>query len=59
MADQEERKRLDIDKPNKSFEELIVSKMADKKLSRKEAIEDIYKTATKTNKEVNRSLGLE
>ena len=59
MADQKERKRLDRDRPNKSFEELIVHKMTDKKLSRQEAIEDIYKTATKTNKEVNERLGLE
>lgn len=59
MADQEERKKLDRDRPNKNFEELISYKMVNKKLSRQEAIEDIYKTATKTNKEVNQSLGLE
>lgn len=59
MADQEERKRLDIKYPNKTFEELIVSKMERKKISRQQAIEDIYKTATKTNSEVNKSLGLE
>ena len=59
MADQEERKRLDIDEPNKSFDELIADKMTRKKLSREEAIVDIYKTATKTNTGVNKSLGLE
>ena len=59
MADQEERKRLDEKYPNKTFEERIADKMDRKKLSRQEAIEDIYKTATKTNKKVNQSLGLE
>lgn len=59
MKNQEERKQLDIDKPNISFEDLILSKMKRKGKSREEAIKDILKTATKTNKEVNKSLGLE
>lgn len=59
MRDQEERKRLDIKFPNISFEELIKVKMDHKNLTREEAIKDILKTATKTNKEVNKSLGLE
>ena len=59
MADQEERKRLDEKYPNKTFEERIADKMNRKKMSRQEAIVDIYRTATKTNESVNKNLGLE
>ena len=59
MADQEKRKQLDKDEPNKSFEELLDQKMKNKNLSREEAIKDIIKTATKTRKAVNEELGLE
>lgn len=59
MKNQEERKQLDIEHPNKSFENLISDKMDRKKITREEAIEDTLKTATKTNKNVNKSLGLE
>ncbi len=59
MADQEMRKELDITDPNKSFEELIASKMERKNMTRSEAVEDILKTATKTRKSVNKKLGLE
>ncbi|RDY22873.1 hypothetical protein CHF27_011175 [Romboutsia maritimum] len=59
MKDQELRKKLDKEKPNISFEDLVDSKMKRKNKSREEAIEDILKTATKTNQEVNKSLGLE
>ena len=52
-------KRLDQERPNKTFEELIKSKMERKGMTREEAIEDIYKTATKTNANVNKELGLE
>ena len=58
MADQEARKELDRDHPNKTFEELLADKMARKKLNREDAIKDILKTATKTNSEVNKKLGL-
>lgn len=54
MADEETRKSLDINRPNKTFEELIDSKMKRKGLSRDRAIRDIYETATKTNEDVNR-----
>lgn len=59
MKDQEKRKKLDIEEPNKSFEELINKKMREKKLSREEAYKDIIKTASKTRKTVNEKLGLE
>lgn len=59
MADEKTRKQLDIERPNKTFEELIQSKMNRKGMSREEAIQDIYKTATKTNENVNKELGLE
>ena len=59
MADQEARKKLDIEDPILSFEELIAKKMKDKKISREKAIEDIIKTSTKTRKSVNDALGVE
>lgn len=59
MKDQESRKTLDERYPNKSFEELIQDKMLRKGLSRQQAIRDILETSTKTNKDVNRKLGLE
>ena len=59
MADQELRKRLDEEYPNKTFEELVESKMKRKGMTREEAIQDIYDTATKTNADVNKELGLE
>lgn len=59
MSDLEERARLDRDDPNITFEELIKKKMTHKNISKEDAIKDIHKTATKTNKVVNKSLGLE
>ena len=59
MADQETRKQLDETAPNKTFEELIADKMRRKGMTREQAIADILKTATKTNREINRKLGLE
>ena len=59
MEDQETRKQLDRDSPNKTFEELIKHKMNDKHMTREEAIQDILKTSTKTNSKVNKELGLE
>lgn len=58
MADEEARKKLDIERPNKTFEELVTSKMDRKGMTREEAIQDIYETATKTNEDVNRELGI-
>ena len=59
MADEETRKLLEAERPNMTFEELIASKMKRKGLTRKEALQDILKTATKTNKAVNKELGLD
>lgn len=59
MADEATRKKLEVERPNKTFEELIESKMKRKGMTREEAIEDIYKTATRTNVDVNRELGLD
>ena len=58
MVDKAMRDKLDVEKPNKSFEELINSKMERKGLTREEAIQDIYNTATKTNALINKELGL-
>ena len=59
MANQEKRRELDITDPNRTFEELITSKMERKNMTREQAIEDVLKTATKTRKSVNKKLGLE
>lgn len=59
MRDQEARKKLDQTDPNRTFEELVEDKMKRKGLTREQAYEDILKTATKTRKSVNKSLGLE
>lgn len=59
MANQEERKKLDIDDPIKSFDDLIKHKMEDKNMTYDQAVEDIMKTATKTRKSVNDVLGVE
>ena len=59
MADEKTRQKLDAERPNKTFEELIESKMKRKGMTREEAIEDIYMTATKTNESVNKELGIE
>lgn len=58
MADEETRKKLDKEKPNLTFEELIISKMKRKGMTREEAIRDILETATKTNANVDKELGL-
>ena len=59
MMDEDARRELERDHPNKTFVELIESKMKRKGLTREEAIQDIYDTSTKTNKNVNKELGLE
>lgn len=58
MKDQNKRKQLDIDDPIISFDELVKHKMQDKNMSYDEAVQDIVKTATKTRKSVNDSLGV-
>lgn len=59
MADQETRKLLDETKPNKTFEELVESKMKRKGMTREEAIQDVLDTSTKTNESVNKEFGIE
>ena len=59
MADKEMRNILETEKLNMTFDELIASKMKRKGLTRKEAQIDILKTTTKTNKNVNKELGLD
>ncbi len=58
MADEATRKLLDKERPNKTFEELIESKMKRKGMTREEAIRDILETATKTNEDVDKELGI-
>lgn len=58
MADEEARVELESIRPNPTFEELIESKMRRKKMTREEAIEDIYKTAVKSNPEYDKRAGL-
>ncbi len=59
MADQQARRELDKTDPNKTFEELVDSKMKRKNMTYNEAVEDILTTASKTRKSVNKKLGLE
>ena len=59
MTDKETRKMLDKEHPNRTFEELIADKMKRKGLTREEALKDIIKTSSKTNKDVNKVYGVE
>ena len=59
MADTATRKILDRDHPNQAFENLVKSKMERKKMTREEAIQDVYDTAIKTNSNINKELGIE
>ena len=59
MADQELRERLDREKPMREWESIVADKMRRKGMSRQEAVEDIYRTAIKSNEGVNKKLGLE
>lgn len=58
MSDRETAKLLNSKRPIKSFEDTIAEKMSRKGLTREEAIRDILETATKTNDDVNKALGL-
>ena len=59
MRDQEKRRQLDAEHPNKDFDTLVKDKMERKGLSREDALKDIINTSGKTNKKVDKSLGLE
>lgn len=58
MADVETAKMLNEKHPSKTFDELLQDKISRKGLSREQAIEDILKTATKTNENVNKTFRL-
>ena len=58
MKDQNLRASLDASDTKSSFEKLVVSKMERKGMTRAEAIEDVYNTAVKSNKDVNKELGI-
>lgn len=58
MSDVKMREKLNKEKPSLSYEELVTSKMKRKGFTRQEAIEDIFKTSTKTNDDVNKELGI-
>ncbi|MDR3314566.1 MAG: hypothetical protein LBS96_08970 [Oscillospiraceae bacterium] len=58
MEDAEARERLDREKPNQTFEELVALKIAEKGYTREQALKYILESATRANIGVNRSLGL-
>lgn len=58
MSDVETAKALEEKRPAPSFDELVESKMRRKNMTREEALEDILKTASKTNADVNKEFGL-
>ena len=58
MIEEQVRKDLYKNKPNKDFDVLLKSKMERKKLSKEQALKDILETATKTNAEVNKELNI-
>ena len=58
MLNQDERKWLDKSHPNLTFEEQVDKKMSDKGMTRDEAIQDILKAASKSNKKVNEKFKL-
>ena len=58
MVDIITREVLDNEYPNKSFEELVQSKMERKGMDREEALLDVYNTATTTNTKINAKLGI-
>lgn len=59
MQDRELAQQLDRDQPHKGFDELLKNKMERKGLTVEQAYQDIINTSGKTNKQVNRKLGLE
>lgn len=59
MTDKETLEMLEREHPNKTFDELVESKMKRKGMTREEAIQDIYDTSDKTNENVNKELGLD
>ena len=58
MSDVKKAQELEEIRPAPSFEELVESKMKRKNMTREEALQDILKTASKTNSDVNKEFGL-
>ena len=58
MLNQDERKWLDNSHPNLTFEDQVDKTISDKGMTRDEAIQDILKTASKSNKKVNEKFKL-
>ncbi len=56
--DRDGAKRLFKERPLLSFDETVEDKMQRKGMSRQEALADIIGTASKTNEEVNKQVGL-
>lgn len=59
MADTRSRKQLDITDPNQPFEVFVAEKMTEKGMSREEVLRYMLGSAVRTNKNVNRKLGME
>lgn len=58
MSDVKKAQELEELRPVLSFEELVESKMKRKNMNREEALQDILKTTSKTNPDVNKEFGL-
>ena len=58
MSDVKKAQELEELRPVPSFEELVESKMKRKNMNREEALQDILKTTSKTNPDVNKEFGL-
>ena len=58
MFDRATANMLEKERPVKSFEELLKYKMVHKGLTEEEALKDILKTASKTNKNVNKKFDI-
>lgn len=58
MSDRETADMLEKKRPPKSFDQLLSEKMERKHMTREEAIEDILRTASKTNEGVNKTFGI-
>jgi hypothetical protein len=59
MSDAKTVKMLEEKRPAPTFESLLIDKMDRKNMSKKEALEDILKTASKTNVKVDSEFGLD
>lgn len=57
-GNKERRRDLAKKNPNPSFQQKMEEKMDKKHLTKEQAIEDIYVTAIKTNKSVDKELGI-